>query len=349
MPIRWTGLLDRLRPGRQGGRDAVARRETAERAGSFGASGADVGCDQAASSAAGGRVEMSDAEMSDDLYAGFFGLTKRPFTLVPDPDFLFWSPQHRRAFTVLEYGVLSRAPITLVTGEVGAGKTTLVHALLRRMSDRLRVGLISNAQGDRDELLQWALNALGLSIDPAESYVQMHARLQEMLVAEYAAGRRVVLIFDEAQNLSRRGLEELRMFTNINSNEDELVQLILLGQPQLRDMVLDPAMHQLAQRVSASFHLPVLDGGDTAGFIAHRLKAAGGTGAEIGEDAAEAIHQETHGVPRLINQLCDLAMLYAWTEGKRVVDGDMVAHVVADGIFFGAGATGPRESQAVNG
>ena len=289
---------------------------------------------------------MADTPLSDDLYAGFFGLAKRPFTLVPDPDFLFWSPQHRRAFTVLEYGVLSRAPITLVTGEVGAGKTTLIHALMRRMSDRLRVGLISNAQGDRDELLQWAMAALGLPIDPAESYVQMHARLQELLVAEYAAGRRVVLIFDEAQNLSRRGLEELRMFTNINSNEDELVQLVLLGQPELRELVLDPGMHQLAQRVSASYHLSVLDAVDTSAFIAHRLQAAGGTGAEIDAAAAGVVHRQTHGVPRLINQLCDLAMLYAWTEGRAVVDGEMVAHVVADGIFFGAGESGAGESGA---
>lgn len=288
-------------------------------------------------------------ETSDDMYAGFFGLAKRPFTLVPDPDMLFWSPQHRRAFTVLEFGVISRAPITLVTGEVGAGKTTLIHALLRRTGEDLRVGLVSNAQGDRDELLQWAMNALGLAIDPAESYVQMYARLQETLIADYAAGRRVVLIFDEAQNLSRRGLEELRMFTNINSNEDELVQLILVGQPELRDMVLDPAMNQLAQRVAASFHLGVLDETNTAAFVAHRLRAAGGGGDEISGEAVAAIHAATQGVPRLINQLCDLAMLYAWTDGEREVGRAMIEHVIEDGIFFGAGALPAAETRAVNG
>lgn len=227
--------------------------------------------------------------MSQDMYAGFFGLSKRPFTLVPDPDFLFWSAQHRRAFAVLEFGVMSRAPITLITGDVGAGKTTLVHALLARMTDEVRVGLISNAQGDRGELLQWAMNALGMELHENESYVQMFRRLQDQLIADYAAGRRVILIFDEAQNLSKRGLEELRMFTNINSNQDELLQLILVGQPELRATVQTPEMRQLAQRVAANFHLEGLDEANTAEFIAHRLRLAGGTGEEFSGEVHVAI------------------------------------------------------------
>lgn len=275
--------------------------------------------------------------MSQDMYAGFFGLSKRPFTLVPDPEFLFWSPQHRRAFAVLEFGVMSRAPITLITGEVGAGKTTLLHALLGRMTQELRVGLISNAQGDRGELLQWAMNALGMELIGGESYVQMFRRLQDQLVEDYAAGRRVVLIFDEAQNLSRKGLEELRMFTNINSNQDELVQLILVGQPELRDVILAPDMRQLAQRVAASFHLEALDAESTANFIEHRLKLAGGTGGEIAPEATAVIFEATHGVPRLINQLCDLAMLYAWSDNQTMVTENIVRRVLDDGVFFGSG------------
>jgi len=275
--------------------------------------------------------------MSQDMYAGFFGLSKRPFTLVPDPEFLFWSPQHRRAFAVLEFGVMARAPITLVTGEVGSGKTTLVHALLGRMTEDLRVGLVANAQGDRGELLQWAMNALGMEIREGESYVKTFRRFQDLLVADYAAGRRVILIFDEAQNLSREGLEELRMLTNINSHQDELIQLILVGQPELRDMVLSPNLRQLAQRVAASFHLQELDAEATGEFIAHRLRMAGGTGQEITPEAAKAVFDATSGVPRLINQLCDLAMLYAWSDNDAEVTEATVARVVEDGVFFGGG------------
>lgn len=275
--------------------------------------------------------------MSQDMYAGFFGLARRPFTLVPDPEFLFWSPQHRRAFAVLEFGVLSRAPITLITGDVGAGKTTLLHALMGRLTGELRVGMVSNAQGDRGELLQWSMNALGMEIDRNETYVQMFRRLQDMLVADYAAGRRVVLIFDEAQNLSKKGLEELRMLTNINSNQDELLQLILVGQPELREVVLSPDMRQMAQRVAASFHLERLDCEGTTQFIAHRLRKAGGTGGEISETATQYVHAATDGIPRLINQLCDLCMLYAWSDNLRVVSEDVVERVIEDGVFFGGG------------
>ena len=275
--------------------------------------------------------------MAQDMYAGYFGLTRRPFTLVPDPEFLFWSPQHRRAFAVLEFGIMARAPITLITGEVGSGKTTLVHALLGRMTEDLRVGLVANAQGDRGELLQWAMNALGMEIREGESYVQMFRRFQDQLVADYAAGRRVILIFDEAQNLTKQGLEELRMFTNINSNQDELIQLILVGQPELREMVLAPDLRQLAQRVAASFHLKELDAAATAEFIAHRLRMAGGTGREITPAAAAAGFAATAGVPRLINQLCDLAMLYAWSDNQAEVTEETVGRVIEDGVFFGGG------------
>ncbi len=278
--------------------------------------------------------------MSDEMYASFFGLTRRPFTLLPDPEFMFWSAQHQRAFSVLEYGLMSRAPITLITGEVGAGKTTLVHALLQNMSAEYRVGMVSNAQGDRGELLQWALHALGVDINDGDSYVQNFRRLEDFLIEEYATGRRVVLIFDEAQNLSKSRLEELRMLTNINSNRDEIVQIILVGQPELREMVRASDMRQLAQRISASFHLGELDAVTTGEFIRHRLKMAGGTGNEIAPEAIELIFEQTGGVPRLINQLCDFAMLYAWTSEDTVVTRAVVQQIIDDGVFFYGSAAG---------
>lgn len=277
------------------------------------------------------------------LYAEFFGLRERPFTLLPDPSFLFWSPQHKRAFSVFEFGILSHAPITLITGEIGAGKTTLLRELLNRIEEDVTVGLVSNAQGGRGELLQWVLNALGIEHAQEASYVQMFQMLQDFLVAEYAAGRRVILIFDEAQNLSIEGLEELRLLTNINSGKDDLIQLILVGQPELRELVLHPNMRQLAQRVAASFHLKAMDADGVRDYIAHRLRKAGGTGEEFTPEAAAAVFRNTGGVPRLVNQLCDLSMLYAWSAELPQVDARTVESVLEDQVFFGANVIGQQE------
>ena len=279
--------------------------------------------------------------MSTPLYTEYFGLSARPFTLVPDPAFLYWSAQHQRAFSILEFGLMSRAPITLITGEIGAGKTTLLQALLTRIEDDVTVGLISNAQGGRGELLRWILNALSVPFDQNEDYVAAFQRLQDFLVDEYAAGRRVILIFDEAQNLSVEGLEELRMLTNVNSNQDELVQLVLVGQPELREMVNRPDMRQLAQRISASFHLDVMDSEDVADYISCRLRLAGGSGAEFTADACAMVHRATGGVPRLVNQLSDFAMLYAWSADTPTIDAILIEQVLTDGVFF-AGEPAPE-------
>lgn len=292
---------------------------------------------------------------TNQLYAEFFGLRERPFTLVPDPEFLFWSRQHNRAYMVLEYGIMTKAPITLVTGEIGAGKTTLLQQLLSKLQDDTTVGLISNAQGGRGELIQWVLNALNVESAAGESYVDLFQRLQDYLLAEYAAGRRVVLIFDEAQNLSLEGLEELRMLTNINSNKDVLVQLILVGQPELRDMVQSPQMKQLQQRIAANFHLSPMDEAVTRQYIAHRLKVAGGTGKEFNPAAGRLIYQETGGVPRLVNQLCDFAMLYAWSAERKTVTEKTVRNILEDGVYMNrpnlteSPDTGPAEGLTAHG
>jgi general secretion pathway protein A len=270
-----------------------------------------------------------------DLYTKYFGLTERPFSLLPDPDFLFWAAEHTRAYTMLEYGVLTRAPITLITGEVGAGKTTLMQHLLRNLDSDMTVGLISNAHGDRGELLRWVMMALGQNPDPKANYVELFAAFQAFLIAEYARGQRVVLIFDEAQNMTRESLEELRMFTNINSNKDELLQLILIGQPELRDMIRRPDMKQIAQRVAASFHLTHMDAPTVLRYIRHRLEVAGAKKDLFSEAAANLVHRATGGIPRLVNQLCDLAMVYACTSEHGTVRAETVQAVLDDGVFFG--------------
>lgn len=272
---------------------------------------------------------------TDGIYSDYFGLRERPFSLLPDPSLFYWSKQHKRAYTILEYGIVSRAPITLITGEIGAGKTTLLQALIARLDEHVTVGLISNAQGGRGELMQWVLNAFAIPL-PSESadYVHMFQAFVNFTVDEYAAGRRVVLVIDEAQNLSLEGLEEIRMLTNVNSNKDDLLQLILVGQPELRDMIGQPEMRQLGQRVGASFHLGVMDLQTTENYVRHRLKLAGGTGDEFTSDAFDLIAEVTGGVPRLVNKLCDLAMLYAWSDEQPNVSETTIKAVLSDGIFF---------------
>lgn len=270
----------------------------------------------------------------NDFYLNHFGLDKRPFTLLPDPEFLYWSEQHRRGYAVLEYGIMTRAPITVLTGEIGAGKTTLLQKLLSQVEPGVSIGLISNAQGNRGEILQWVLNALDVAFDQNESYVQSFQRLQDFLIDEYSQGRRVILVFDEAQNVSAEGLEELRMLTNINTNKDELIQLILVGQPELREIIAGPRMNQLAQRVAASFHLNRMDVEGTRAYVAHRMKTAGGTGQEFTPEAIDLVYEATGGVPRLINQLCDLGLLYCWTDDMRQVQRKYIKSVLEDGTFF---------------
>ncbi len=269
-----------------------------------------------------------------EFFAQHFGLNERPFTLLPDPDFLFWSKAHRRAYNILEYGVLSRAPITIVTGEVGAGKTTLLQKLLQNFDDNTVVGLISNASGNRGELLQWVLNALDVPSDLNAPYVTKFQQLQDFVIEQYAAGRTVALVIDEAQNLSVEGLEELRMLTNINSNKDELLQLILMGQPELHEMITRPELRQFAQRVSASFHLSGMDRETTVQYVSHRLRHAGGTGDEITPEAIALIHRHSGGIPRLINKLAEFGMVYAATADKTEVDEATIREVLDDNIFL---------------
>ncbi|MBA3324607.1 MAG: AAA family ATPase [Rhodobacteraceae bacterium] len=269
------------------------------------------------------------------IYTAHFGLAERPFTLLPDPDFLFWSENHTRAYAMLEYGMLTHAPITVITGEIGAGKTTLLRQLLRSLPEDITVGLISNAQGNRGELLHWVLMALGVATDMNASYVQLFAQFQDFLIAEYASGRRTMLIFDEAQNLSSETLEELRMFSNINADKDELLQLVLVGQPELRELISQPRLTQFAQRVAAEYHLPGMSAEAARDYIYHRLRVAGATREIFTPAACECVHIAARGVPRLVNQICDYALVYAFTDGLEAVDAGVIEQVVLDRRMHG--------------
>lgn len=271
---------------------------------------------------------------SFDIYTEFFGLTERPFSLVPDPDFLYWSAAHKRAFNMLEYGLFTHAPITLVTGDVGAGKTTLLQYLLRQISDDITVGLISNAQGGRGDLLRWVMMALSQEVPPGADYVDLFNQFQMFLIEEYSQARRVVLIFDEAQNLDRETLEELRMYTNINTNKDELLQLVLVGQPELRDIVNQPGLEQFCQRVAANVHLSAMSVETVTSYIKHRMSTAGATREVFTDEAIQLIARSARGIPRLVNQLADFSLVYASSEDQETVSADMVRNVLRDGLFL---------------
>ena len=272
--------------------------------------------------------------MSIDLYNEAFGFSERPFTLLPDPSFLFWSPAHSRAFAILEYGLMTRAPLTVVTGEVGTGKTTLVQALLYTLEDDVVVGLISNAQGGRGDLMRWVLNALDVRADPSADYVALFQTFQDYVIDQYAQGRRIVLVIDEAQNLPIELLEELRMLTNINSGKDELLQLVLVGQPELRDMISQPELRQFAQRVSATYHIDPMDRRTTRDYIHHRLRHVGGTGAEFSPQAIKLIYEHSSGIPRIVNKLCDLGLVYAASAGRTQVGLTTVKELIRDGLLI---------------
>jgi len=235
---------------------------------------------------------------------------------------------------MLEYGVATRAPITLITGEIGAGKTTLLQHLLKNLDETVTVGLISNMHGDRGDLLRWVMMSLEVEAPKGADYVETFEAFQDFLIAEYAAGRHVLMIFDEAQNMSQTALEELRMLTNINSNKDELLQLILIGQPELRDIVRRPDMRQFAQRIASSFHLTNMDKKTVYSYIVHRIEKAGGRSHMFSKEASDMVFDATGGIPRLVNQLCDICMLYASISKREIVGPEHVKSVLSDGAYF---------------
>ena len=270
------------------------------------------------------------------MYESFFHLREKPFTLLPDPGFLFLSDKHRMALTLLEYGLMNQSGFTVISGDIGTGKTTLIRHLLDNMDREHTVGLISNTHREFGELLQWIL--LTFDIDhKGMDKVEMYQRFIDFIIDEYAHNRRTVLIVDEAQNMAAETLEELRMLSNINADKDQALQVILVGQRELRDTLRRPDLVQFAQRISVDYHLDPLSEPEVIGYIRHRLQTAGGDPELFSEDAARAVHRFSGGVPRLINQLCDNALVYGYAEQLQQIDSQLINDVAYEkqkgGIF----------------
>jgi general secretion pathway protein A len=262
------------------------------------------------------------------MYEEFYGLREKPFSILPDPDLIYWGSMHRLAFTMLEFGVMNNAGFTVITGDIGSGKTTLLRYLLKQLSSNITMGLISNSPQGRQELLQWILMSFN---QPFEGdYPLLFKRLQDFLYRQYTARRRTILIIDEAQNLGSEALEHLRMLSNINADKYQILQLIIVGQPELRDLLLAPQLAQFAQRISSDFHLKPLIESEVANYISFRLQAAGAERIMFSLEACNRIAAASGGIPRMINILCDTALVYGYANGRQTISSELVNHVIAD-------------------
>lgn len=262
------------------------------------------------------------------MYESYYGFRERPFSLTPDPAFLYPSREHRRALSLMEYGVRD-AGFTVLTGEVGSGKTTLLRALLQRIDTDVVAGLITNTHQDFGDLLDWVLLAFGQPYGH-ETRAARYDEFMHFLVKQYGAGRRALLIVDEAQNLEPQALEELRVLSNVNSHKHEVLQLLLVGQPELRDTLRRHDMRQIAQRIVADYHLQSLSAEETQLYVRHRIQVAGGRSSVFDSAAVDAAHDASGGVPRLINRLCDTALVYGFADQVECVSADLMRQVILD-------------------
>jgi general secretion pathway protein A len=260
------------------------------------------------------------------MYAPFFGLKREPFSIAPDPHFLFMSEAHREALAHLLYGLSGGGGFVLLTGEIGAGKTTVCRCFLDQVPAHCDVAYVFNPKLSVTELLQTVCDEFRIAVPPGAATVKDYVDpLNRFLLQSHAAGRHSVLIIDEAQSLSAELLEQLRLLTNLETAERKLLQIILIGQPELRTMLARPDLEQLAQRVTARYHLPALSEAESVLYVRHRLAVAGGRG-ELPFDsrALRRLHQLCHGVPRRINLLADRALLGGYASGKARVSVEII-------------------------
>jgi len=268
------------------------------------------------------------------MYEAYYGLREKPFSIMPDPDLIYWGRAHRMAFTMLEFGVMNDAQFTVITGDVGAGKTTLVRHLLRKLNPKVtNVGLISNTPEGREELLQSIMVSLNLPFEGTTP--ALLKSFQDFLYAQHAKGRRTLLIIDEAQSLGEGTLEGLRMLSNINVDKHQFLQLILVGQPQLKDMLCRPQLLQFAQRVSSDFHLKPLAQDEVAQYIDFRVSAVGSRAKLFSDEACAMIAEASMGIPRMINILCDTALVYGFATQSDRISGALISLVIEDKRKFG--------------
>ncbi len=263
------------------------------------------------------------------MYEAYYNFKQKPFSLLPDSDFLYLGGRHQEALSLLEYGLIQGASIVLITGEIGCGKTTLVRHLIKNQDLDMIVGNITNTHQSFGELLKWVMLAFGLEFRNRDK-VELYRDLMDFLRAKHHQGKRVILIIDEAQNLSMEALEELRMLSNINVDKEQILQIILVGQPELRAVLARPELKQLAQRVGVDYFLDRMTPREVFEYIRHRLAMAGGDADLFDLDAIKSIYQSSGGVPRIINTICDTALVYGYAEQVKTISEKIVKEVIKD-------------------
>lgn len=264
------------------------------------------------------------------MYREFFGLKEKPFNITSDPNFLFLSRVHKEAFAHLLYGIKERKGFLEITGEVGAGKTTLCRALLSKLDRNTKSAFIFNSTLPEMQLLQAILEDYGIVVG-RRNKVSLLKQLNAFLIEELTRGNNVVLIIDEAQNLKASILEEIRMLSNLETDKDKLLQIVLVGQPELKDKLSSPNLRQLRQRISVRFHITAIEKAEIADYINHRLSVAGSSGQIIFEpDAVETIFHFSGGIPRLINTVCDKSMLTAYVMETRQITAEIAQRSIQE-------------------
>ena len=262
-------------------------------------------------------------------YLEHFKLQEQPFRLTPDPDFLYWSKQHARAKAYMESTIWLADGFVVITGEIGSGKTTLLQSFLSELDDDIVYAVVSQTQLTPTQFLQAVLTEFGFKPFNKRK-VELLDMLNMFLIEQYSNGKKVVLIVDEAQNLTHKVLEEIRLMSGIETHKEKVLRIILAGQPELKDTLDSPSLKQLVQRVRLRFHIGPLDSREMREYIEHRLQVAGRDSELFTEGAYEVIHRYSGGVPRLINTLCDTALLCAFADEKPLVDYDDIMAAVAE-------------------
>ncbi|MSN27140.1 MAG: AAA family ATPase [Geobacter sp.] len=264
------------------------------------------------------------------MYRSFFNLKCKPFDLIPNPEFMFLSRTHKKAITYLDYGIRERAGFILLTGEVGSGKTTIIRELINKHLERVVLAKVFNTKVNSEQLLAMINDDFDLPVQGKDK-IELLRDLNRFLVEQYEKGNQPLLIIDEAQNLSPETLEEIRMLSNLETADSKLLQIILVGQPELRTLLAKPELRQLRQRISIQCNLQPLNRQETEEYILHRLQVAGNRDAlHFSHEALDMIFVYCNGIPRLINIICDFLLLAAFAEENCDVDEEMIRDIVGD-------------------
>lgn len=263
------------------------------------------------------------------MYEAFFGFKEKPFGIVPNPDYLYFSPKHKEALTFLEYGLMDNVGTILLTGEVGIGKTTLIRFVINNFCSDIVTPVIYNTNLTPEQLIETILQSLQQPVEKV-SKSNNFERLSQYLLEQIEQQKRVVLTIDEAQNLPHDTLEEVRMLSNLQNDSQMLLQVLLVGQPELRTRIQRPELAQLAQRIAVNFHLEGLEQAETLAYIQHRLSVAGREDSLFTDEALMQIYQASKGIPRNINLICDSALVYGFGYEMQTIGTEVIDQVLAD-------------------